>query len=308
MNVKFLTTILLSSVVSALTVLVLTERTGRNESESNALHGDKSVANTGLNVLRPHVGRHPKVNQRGTSDCDKPNGKQRSGVLRRDVRVCRSTSVSRLSVSNSHKIVHTFYVTRNRYKEGRSGSATAGLTDRRQIELIGGSPTVYISDPVNPQQGMIANAYVVEKSMDEDMLQKSNLELPEMSSVKTFADKGDTFSLNLATGTDATVMRWDGFIKCKRATTYTFLLNRGDLDDWDNGYSMRINNDLTGTGCGENAIDADLKVGWNRIEIVCQFKDKSPLTISFRPKGSLSDPRPIAPKDLFHDQKIDGVW
>ena len=90
--------------------------------------------------------------------------------------------------------------------------------------------------------------------------------------------------------------------------TCTFLLNKGDADDWGNGYSMRINNDLTGTGCGQNAMDADLKVGWNTVEIVCQFKDKAPLIISFRPKGSLSDPRTIAPKDLFHDEKPEEDW
>lgn len=306
MNVKYLITILLSSVVSALTVLILSEKLGQNESENKTQSDEKSPVKVCLDTKKPRKGRRIKeiVNPSGTSDSDKTNGEQDSGALKRDVRVCRSTPD--ISLSDSHKTVQTFYVTRNRYNE--NSSATAALTDGNRRGLIGVASAVYISDPSNPQPGMIANAYVLEENMDEDMLQKSNLELPEKTAVKTFADKGDTFSLNLTTDTDATVMRWDGFIKCKRATTYTFLLNRGDLDDWDNGYSMRINNDLTGTGCGENAIDADLKVGWNRIEIVCQFKDKSPLTISFSPKGSLSDPRPIAPKDLFHDQKIDDVW
>lgn len=83
---------------------------------------------------------------------------------------------------------------------------------------------------------------------------------------------------------------------------------RNGIDDWENGYSIRINNGLTATGHGENAFDVDLKMGWNRIEIVCQFKDKSPLSIACKPTESLSELRLIAPKDLFHDHKLEGEW
>lgn len=34
----------------------------------------------------------------------------------------------------------------------------------------------------------------------------------------------------------------------------------------------------------------------------------NPITLTFKPKTSTAEPRPIAPKDLFHDQKPEEDW
>lgn len=175
------------------------------------------------------------------------------------------------------------------------------------------SPAV-IADPVNPQPGMIFNAYGPVKigngRSNEEWLKECHSKLPSAAAMKTGVDKNDKFSMDVAAGLSALSVRWEGFIKCKRATTYTFLFQKKVNWTFDNGYSIRINGRAVKPAAfGETTCDAALKVGWNKIEIVCIFNDKSsPLNISFKPKGSLSDPRPIAPKDLFHDQKPEEDW
>ena len=312
MNVKYLTTILLSSVVSALTVFILLGRLGQDESGSRTQQEERSQIKKSPNPKKPQKVRRPTriPGSIGTPDPDEPKVEQGSGEEKRDVHGHLGTSIDCPTGSNSRNTAQTFYVTRNRYCENHGGTVSTTTTCGNHVGEYGieVASVTYVPDPVNPQSGMIANAYVVEECMDKDMLQKSNLELPEMSSVKTLVDKGDTFSLNLATDTDATVMRWDGFIRCKRTVTCTFLLSKGNSDDWDNGYSIRINNHLIGTGYGQNAVDVALKVGWNRVEIVCQFKDKTPLNISLKPKESLKEPRSLTPAMMFHDQKPEYVW
>lgn len=165
---------------------------------------------------------------------------------------------------------------------------------------------VMIADPVNPQPGMVFNAYKLDKWMDAKALPASNDKLPSLPAAKTGLDKGERFVR--AEGTEAGVMRWEGFLKCKRAAVYTFTFSKPP-HYFRNGYSVRINGKpALGAAEAETSCDAALQVGWNKVEIVCQFEGAEPLTVSYKPKGSLSDPRPLAPKDLFHDQKPEEDW
>ena len=168
---------------------------------------------------------------------------------------------------------------------------------------------VKIADPVNPQPGMIFNAYNYPDWMGKEQLKESNSKLPTTAALKTGVDKGEKFGIEVAQGVNAAAIKWDGFLKCKRAATYTFLFQKREYNRHWSGYSIRINGQLVLPATfGEDTCDVNLKVGWNKVEIVCQFNDKSPLNISFKPKGSLSEPRAIAPKDLFHDQKPEEDW
>ena len=167
---------------------------------------------------------------------------------------------------------------------------------------------VKIADPVNPQPGMVFNAYNYPNWMRDVELKDSNSKLPKTAALKTGIDAGEKFSLEISKGVNAAAIRWEGFLKCKRATTYTFLFQK-KYEYWSCGYSVRINGQLViPAAMGEVSCDVDLKVGWNKVEIVSQFKYHSPLVVSFKPKGSLSDPRPIAPKDLFYDKKPEEDW
>ena len=170
------------------------------------------------------------------------------------------------------------------------------------------SPVV-IADPVNPQPGMVFNAYNYPGWMGKDQLKESNSSLPKTAALMTAIDKSEKFGFEITTGVDAAAIRWEGFLKCKRAATYTFLFHKDEYYEFRSGYSVRINGiPVISATYGEVACDVNLKAGMNKVEIVCQFYGKTPLHISYKPKDSLSAPRPIAPKDLFYDQKPEVDW
>ena len=167
---------------------------------------------------------------------------------------------------------------------------------------------VTIADPVNPQPGMTANAYLFNynnESSKYKLMTSSIAAIKKLPAVSTFIDKGDVFSkAAVSEKVEAHTMMWEGFIKCKRAATYTFSFSNRD------SYSFYVNGTKHVDFCfRQESRDIDLKVGWNHIAIVAFFDYKdNKLTINYKPKGSLSEPRAIAPKDLFHDQKPEEDW
>ena len=178
--------------------------------------------------------------------------------------------------------------------------------------IVSATPIV-IKDPINPQPGMIFNAYAFIDNMRESQLKESHTILPNMASKKTGVDKNEKFGYEVTDDVNsAGIIRWEGFLKCKRAAKYTFLFQKKEENGINNGYSVKINGQyVIPATCGQKACDVNLKIGWNKVEIVCLFYDggrRQPLNISFRPKDSLATPRPITPKDLFHDQKPEEDW
>ncbi len=167
---------------------------------------------------------------------------------------------------------------------------------------------VKIADPVNPQPGMTAQAYYFNydgSNSKYKLITSSLAAMQKLPAVSTFVDKGDVFSKAAAAEkAEVHTMMWQGYIKCKRAATYTFSLSNRD------SYSFYVNGKKYVDFCfGQESCDVDLKVGWNHVSIVAYFGRKdNKLTVNYKPKGSLSDPRPIAPKDLFHDQKPEEDW
>ena len=166
---------------------------------------------------------------------------------------------------------------------------------------------VNVADPVNPQPGMSFSAYNYPNNMNLDEMQDCHMKILRIAAAKTGVDKGEKFGIEISQDVKATVVRWEGFLKCKRAATYTFLFQRTYCGY--NGFSVRINGKpVIPSAEIQASCDVDLKVGWNKIEIIIQFGSDDPLRMSFKPKGSLSDPRPVAPKDLFYDQKPEEDW
>ena len=163
---------------------------------------------------------------------------------------------------------------------------------------------IAIADPINPQPGMIFNAYDYDRWFDGDQLKESNSKLPVLPAAKTGVDKGEKFGKDIANEVSFKAIRWEGFLKCKRVGTYTFLFQKKQRWEFENGYSVRINGlPVIPAAYGQATCDVNLKVGWNKVEIVCQFASDEPLNISFKPKGYLSEPRSLSPKDFFHDEK-----
>lgn len=165
---------------------------------------------------------------------------------------------------------------------------------------------VKIADPINPQPGMVVNAYKIRREITSDYKTQTALSaLAKTAALETIVDKSDSFSRNiLPKKCEARTILWEGFIKCITKGTYTFSMSN---NDW---YSFYVDGKCYfDQKQGQQAVDVDMKVGWNKISIVSLIAyANEKLEVSFKPKGSLSDPRPIAPKDLFHDQPPETPW
>ena len=186
-------------------------------------------------------------------------------------------------------------------------TTTAFAEDDFGIESA--SPVV-IADPVNPQPGMVLSGYKVVTAND-NWYKDCVASLPKTPAIKTIVDKSEDFSLKPLGKTESNVGMWSGFLKCKRAGVYTLTLTGGN--NFSEGYSLRVNGrQAIVVGRGQNSADVTMKVGWNKVELVCKFgagrSSNSRLNVAYKPKESLSDARPLTPAMLFHDQKPEEDW
>ncbi len=181
-------------------------------------------------------------------------------------------------------------------------------------------PATEIKDPANPKPGMIFSAYGAYKWMyldDSEKLQTALKEcfsfLPKAPAVKTGVDTSDKFTIDCAKGVATGAIRWEGFLECRKARTYTFLVQKNVCNydssslKWQCGYAIAINGKLSCTGFGQSSFDVDLKLGFNKVEIVTlvpnRFEDvkQSPLLISAKPKGSIKEPLKLSPGIFKYD-------
>jgi len=174
---------------------------------------------------------------------------------------------------------------------------------------------VKIAEPVNPQPGMVLLGYSKRHNSRSggSWLRDSIPTLQKAPALKTVVDKSEVFSLKALGNTEANVGMWSGFLKCKRASVYTFTLAyaSGTNIRYSNNYSMRVNGKpVIPSGGGQSSVDVVLNVGWNKIDLVCQFSGngKGTLSIVYKPKESLSDARPLTPAMVYHDQKPEEDW
>ena len=170
---------------------------------------------------------------------------------------------------------------------------------------------VAIADPVNPQPGMVLSGYKVPMYPTKDWYKDSIATLPKSPAIKTVVDKSECFSLKALGSTGANAGMWSGFMKCKRPAVYTLTITeeKGGIIKQFFCYSLRVNgNPAIAVGGRQSSADVSLKAGWNKIELVFHQFDKNQLSMSYKPKESLSDARPLTPSMLFHDQKPEEDW
>ncbi|MGN0853443.1 MAG: hypothetical protein ACI4Q3_08720 [Kiritimatiellia bacterium] len=166
---------------------------------------------------------------------------------------------------------------------------------------------VTIADPVNPQPGMVCKFYNVARRDIEKCL-KSATQRVAFPLVLTRVDKGNAFVCNFSDkGVERNVMSWEGFIKCKRAGSYVFTV----FGAHDHDYTLTVNGvDAIVYKHGQQSVTLNLKVGWNKVVFTAVYwcRDRDVYIIKYLPKGSLSEPRNLAPKDLFYDKLPEEEW
>ena len=193
--------------------------------------------------------------------------------------------------------------------------------------LVSATPVApVITDPVNPQPGMIYSAYALSwmnhpgsyftKEEAEKLLgslRECHSTLPKMPALQTGVDSNNTFTVECAKGVKPYGIRWDGFLKCKLSGTYTFLVQKKSVGDGRDifvwcSYVIKVNGKVI-VSQGEDSFDVDLKTGFNKVEIFCLFPPRweevaqAPMIISAKRKGSIIEPVKLSPGMLFYDAR-----
>ncbi|MBO7688192.1 MAG: hypothetical protein J6V72_17545, partial [Kiritimatiellae bacterium] len=177
-------------------------------------------------------------------------------------------------------------------------TTTAFAEDDFGIESA--SPIV-IADPVNPQPGMILSGYKAPMYPTKNWFKESVTSLPKSPAIKTAVDTSESFSLTALGATESNAGMWSGFLKCKRAGVYTLTIT---VKHGNDRYALRVNGKPAIVyGRGQSSADVLLKPGWNKVELVCRQNRQSTLDMSYKPKESLSDARPLTPAMMFYDKK-----
>ena len=184
-------------------------------------------------------------------------------------------------------------------------TTTAFAEDDFGIESA--SPVV-IADPVNPQPGAVCTAYNYGNTHGEQNWNQTISKLASAPSIKAYVDKGSDYNRDaLPRDMRTNLMKWEGFIKCKRAGVYSFSFIGPRGGAW---YTFQINGvDKFTKGEGQKTVAANLKVGWNKIVMVMECTETyHKMQLNYKPNESMSDPRPLTPAMLFHDQKPEEDW
>ena len=166
---------------------------------------------------------------------------------------------------------------------------------------------VAIADPVNPQPGMECSAYLFGNTSGDSNWKKTLAQLSTAPAIKKYVDKADSFNRNaLPDSTRTNIMKWEGFIKCKKAGMYSFSF----VGPRRNYYAFRLNGvELFSPAECQKTVGGNLKLGWNKIVVIVECTESNDkLELKYKPNESLSEPRLLTPAMMFHDQKPEEDW
>lgn len=163
-------------------------------------------------------------------------------------------------------------------------------------------------DPISPVEGAVCNLYLTNVGTSEaKAFSELAASLPRLPAAATFVDAaGDFKDVDKMNGVASDVGMWTGWIRQEKAGTYTFLCKRRADYSWLR-YSIWIN----GQKCveamvGQSSFNVDLNAGFNSIKIVTAGDsdyDPRPLAISYKKAGSVKDPLPFGPGDMWYDDE-----
>ena len=131
--------------------------------------------------------------------------------------------------------------------------------------------------------------------------------LAEKPAAATFVDTASDFRPSMKQkGVASSWGMWTGWFRQEKAGTYTFLCKRkhgtsSNIDD-PTMYSIWINGvKCVDAGRGQESFDIELKAGFNAVKIIAESPSKfdHPLSISYKKKGSVMEPLPFGPENLF---------
>jgi len=180
------------------------------------------------------------------------------------------------------------------------------LTALAALALAAALPTsVLADDPVSPVQGAVCNLYWLNGVNDGKKALEITGNLAEQPAAATFADSAPDFKAKgKKKGIDSNWGMWTGWLKQAKAGTYTFTCSMDSYYQsktysfWVNGQRVLANVN------GQNSFDVELSAGFNSVKIVIHNDEgAAALTVTYKKKGSVKDPMPFGPENMFYDEE-----
>lgn len=162
-------------------------------------------------------------------------------------------------------------------------------------------------DPVSPVPGAVCNLYNF-RNYDLDEGEKGFSDFASVLEGKpaaaTFVDTASDFkACEKMQGVESYWGMWTGWLKQEKAGMYTFTC-KGYNSCYD-GYSVWINGQKCASGRrGQYSFNVELLAGFNSVKIISEGEDDGEiLSITYKKAGSLKEPVPFGPGDMFHDDE-----
>ena len=173
------------------------------------------------------------------------------------------------------------------------------------------SPSFAAPAPVHPVPGAVCNLYLIDTTYKRAAFTNVTETLAQAPAAATFVDDAETFRPSKKVqGVHSSWGMWTGWMKAPAAGTYTFLCQRDYSDSSSPGngtlYSVWVNGELKLEAVGgQHSFDAELGAGFNAVTIIAESYSHSdyPLALSFKRKGSVKEPIPLRPADMFYEDE-----
>ena len=163
--------------------------------------------------------------------------------------------------------------------------------------VVSASPATTVAEPVNPKQGMVFNGYNLPNQFN-DKFQKLQSILASQSAVKTTVVKTETFSFDqFLTDTKINQGVWEGFLKCKKSATCTFILKQGF--GIGAGFHLYVDGKKIAAAWDQVSGEAAVRAGFNHIKIITQTTQ--PVQLFMKVSGSVKEPNVLSPGRMFYD-------
>ncbi len=183
------------------------------------------------------------------------------------------------------------------------------------LALAANLPTSAIAaDPVSPTPGAVCNLYLLDVYNSEHVKEFKEIanSLASQPAAATFVDSASDFKpTQKKEGVASSWGMWKGWLKQEKAGTYTFLCKRSFSsatygDSNPTMYTIWINGQkCIDAGTGQQSFNVELKAGFNSVMIVSEGYSKYsfPLSITYKKAGSVKEPIPFGPENMYYDDE-----
>lgn len=168
--------------------------------------------------------------------------------------------------------------------------------------MASASTPMKIADPVNPKKGMLFKGYNIKMQFGGKFHELPSM-LQNVPTVKTTVVDSERFSYGNFKDVEISQGVWEGWLKCKRSANCTFLFQQPNYNGA--GYILFVNGKRVISGWDQHSALVDMKAGYNHFKLIAQRAHDAPVSIKMKATGSTADPKPVTPKDLWHDSKPD---